>query len=396
MDLTWTAEERAFREEVQTFLREKLPADLRAKAFAHQRLKREEYVHWHNTLTDRGWGAPNWPREHGGTGWNALQKLIFEIESFKAGAPRLLPFGLSMIGPVLIKYGSEAQKARFLPRILRVEDWWCQGYSEPGSGSDLASLTTRADRVGDHYVINGQKTWTTLGHQADWMFCLVRTDPAAKAQRGISMVLIDMRQPGVTVRPIKTLDGGVEVNEVWLEDVQAPLENLVGEENNGWTYAKYLLGHERTGIAGLGHCHRELAILTSLAERTMASGEALSLDPRVRDSINRIEAQVLALEMLLLRVAADATSEPGPQASILKIRGSEIQQDLARLQMQVAGSDAWPYDPDWLLAESDFHGPGPEYSAAAAAGYFDMRKTSIYGGTTEVQKGIIAKQIIGV
>ncbi len=395
MDLTWTTEERAFRQEVQDFVNAKLPAALRAKAFAHHRVTREEFVFWHNTLTDHGWGAPSWPKEYGGTGWNPVQRLIFEIESFKAGAPRLIPFGLSMIGPVLMKYGTQAQKDHFLPRMLRLEDWWCQGYSEPGSGSDLASLKTRAERVGDRYVINGQKTWTTMAHHADWIFCLTRTDTSAKAQRGISMILIDMKQPGVTVRPIRTLDGGAEVNEVWLENVEAPLENLVGEENHGWTYAKYLLGHERGGIAGIGHCHRELAILKSLAERTMASGESLSLSSRVRDSINRAEGQLLALELMVLRVAAGET-DPGPKASILKIRGSELQMELARLQMQVAGADAWPYDPEWMFAQAEDHGPSPEYSPAAAAAYFDMRKTAIYGGTNEVQKGIIAKQIIGV
>ena len=227
------------------------------------------------------------------------------------------------------------------------------------------------------------------------MFCLTRTDTTAKAQRGISMILIDMKQPGVTVRPIKTLDGGADVNEFWLENVEAPLENLIGEENHGWTYAKYLLGHERGGIAGIGYCHRELAILKSLAERTTVSGESLGLNSRVRDSINRIEGQLLALEMMVLRVAADET-DPGPKASILKIRGSELQMELARLQMQVAGAEAWPYDPDWLFADADYHGPSPEFSAASAASYFDMRKTAIYGGTNEVQKGIIAKQIIGV
>ena len=395
MDLTWSAEERAFREEVRTFVQGKLPADMRAKSFAHNRVKREDYIRWHRILADHGWGAPSWPKEFGGTGWNPLQRLIFEIESFKAGAPRLVPFGLSMIGPVLMKFGNQQQKDYYLPRIIKMDDWWCQGYSEPGSGSDLASLKTRAERVGDKYIINGQKTWTTLAHYADWMFCLVRTDPGAKAQRGISMVLIDMKQPGVTVRPIKTLDGGAEVNEVWLENVEAPVENLVGEENNGWTYAKYLLGHERSGIAGIGHCHRELAILKSLAERTTTSGESLSLDSRVRDSINRIEAQVMALEMMVLRVAADS-ADPGPKASILKIRGSELQMELGRLQLQVTGADSWPYDPDWMHAEADFHGPGADYSPAAAAGYFDMRKTAIYGGTNEVQKGIIAKQLIGV
>ncbi|MCH1998846.1 acyl-CoA dehydrogenase family protein, partial [Achromobacter xylosoxidans] len=240
-----------FREMVRAFAADRLPRDIRDKVRRHQRLERDDYVRWHNILADQGWGAPNWPVEHGGTGWNALERLIFEVECFKAGAPRLLPFGLSMIGPVLMKYGSAEQQARFLPRMPRVQDWWCQGYSEPGSGSDLASLKTRAVRDGDEYVVNGQKTWTTLAQYADWMFCLARTDPDARAQRGISMLLLDMRAPGVTVRPIRTLDGGHDVNEVWLENVRVPVANLVGEENQGWTYAKYLLGHERTGIAGL-------------------------------------------------------------------------------------------------------------------------------------------------
>jgi len=396
MNLTWTPEERQFREAVRAFAAEKLPEDIRAKVLRHQRLERDDYVRWHNILAEQGWGAPNWPVEHGGTGWNALQRLIFEVECFKAGAPRLLPFGLSMIGPVLMKYGSAEQKARLLLRMIRVEDWWCQGYSEPGSGSDLASLKTRAVRDGDDYVVNGQKTWTTLAQYADWMFCLVRTDPDARAQRGISMLLLDMRAPGVTVRPIRTLDGGHDVNEVWLEDVRVPAANLVGEENQGWTYAKYLLGHERTGIAGLGHCHRELGILKDMAARAQSRGRPLLQDSRMRDRISRIEVDIMALEMLLLRVAASNDGTPGPEASVLKIRGSEIQQDLAMLQMEVAGPDAWPYDPDWLVAGNDFHGPGPEMAAAAGAGYADMRKTSIYGGTTEVQKGIIARLVLGV
>jgi alkylation response protein AidB-like acyl-CoA dehydrogenase len=396
MDLTWTPEELAFRQEVREFTEKNLPADIREKQMHHQRLAKDDYIRWHRILADHGWGAPTWPKEYGGTGWDPVKRLIFEIETFKAGAPRLLSFGLSMIGPVLMKFGNQKQKDYYLPRIIRVEDWWCQGYSEPGSGSDLASLKTRAERQGDKYIINGQKTWTTLAHHADWMFCLARTDPTAKAQRSISMILIDLRQPGVTVRPIRTLDGGAEVNEVWLENVEAPLENLVGEENDGWTYAKYLLGHERTGIAGIGHCHRELAILKRMARETMASGSSLSLDSRTLDAINEVEAQVLALEMLLLRVAADSTAGPGPQASILKIRGSELQQELARLQMQVAGPESWPYDPQWMRADSAFHGPGGEFDLGAAATYFDMRKTTIYGGTNEIQKGIIVKHIIGV
>ena len=396
MNLTWTPEERQFRDEVRAFAISKLPDDIRDKVLRHQRLERNDYVRWHNILADQGWGAPNWPVEHGGTGWNALQRLIFEVECFKAGAPRLLPFGLSMIGPVLMKYGSAEQQARLLPRMLRVEDWWCQGYSEPGSGSDLASLKTRAVREGDDYIVNGQKTWTTLAQYADWMFCLVRTDPDARAQRGISMLLLDMRSPGVTVRPIRTLDGGHDVNEVWLENVRVPVSNLVGEENQGWTYAKYLLGHERTGIAGLGHCHRELGILKDMAARARSRGLPLLADNRIRDRISRIEVDIMALEMLLLRVASSNDGTPGPEASVLKIRGSEIQQDLAMLQMEVAGPDACPYDPDWLEADNDGHGPGPEMAAAAGAGYADMRKTSIYGGTTEVQKGIIARLVLGL
>ncbi len=396
MNLTWTPQERQFREEVRAFATDKLPQDIRDKVLRHQRLERDDYVRWHNILADQGWGAPNWPVEHGGTGWNALQRLIFEVECFKAGAPRLLPFGLSMIGPVLMKYGSAEQQARLLPRIIRVEDWWCQGYSEPGSGSDLASLSTRAVCDGGEYVVNGQKTWTTLAQYADWMFCLVRTDPEARAQRGISMLLLDMRSPGVTVRPIRTLDGGHDVNEVWLENVRVPVANLVGVENQGWTYAKYLLGHERTGIAGLGHCHRELGVLKRMAAQASARGKPLLADSRYRDRISRIEVDIMALEMLLLRVASSNDGTPGPEASVLKIRGSEIQQDLAMLQMEVAGPDAWPYDPDWLQAGNDYHGPGPEMAAAAGAGYADMRKTSIYGGTTEVQKGIIARLVLGL
>lgn len=396
MNLTWTPQERQFREEVRAFATDKLPQDIRDKVLRHQRLERDDYVRWHNILADRGWGAPNWPVEHGGIGWNALQRLIFEVECFKAGAPRLLPFGLSMIGPVLMKYGSAEQQARLLPRIIRVEDWWCQGYSEPGSGSDLASLSTRAVRDGDTYIVNGQKTWTTLAQYADWMFCLVRTDPEARAQSGISMLLLDMQSPGVTVRPIRTLDGGHDVNEVWLENVRVPAANLVGVENQGWTYAKYLLGHERTGIAGLGHCHRELGVLKHMAARTNSRGRPLLADSRFRDRISRIEVDIMALEMLLLRVASSNDGTPGPEASVLKIRGSEIQQDLAMLQMEVAGPDAWPYDPDWLQADNGYSGPGPEMAAAAGAGYADMRKTSIYGGTTEVQKGIIARLVLGL
>ncbi|NUA26771.1 acyl-CoA dehydrogenase family protein [Cupriavidus basilensis] len=401
MDLRFSAAEQAFREEVRSFVQASLPADIRDKVLAHQRVEKDDYVRWHRILHARGWGAPTWPKEWGGTGWNALQRLIFEIEAFRAGAPRLLPFGLTMIGPVLMKYASQEHKERFLPRIPTVEDFWCQGYSEPGSGSDLASLKTRAVRQGDRYIVNGQKTWTTMAHFADWIFCLVRTDSESKPQEGISMLLIDMKTPGVTVRPIVTLDGGHDVNEVWFEDVEVPAANLLGEENRGWTYAKYLLGHERTGIAGIGHCNRELRQLKHYAaQATDGAGRPLIDDVRMRDKIARIEMDIMALEMLLLRVATqDAGRGPGPEASIVKIRGSEIQQDLAMLQMEVAGPNAWPYSPRWLEAgeappaDAPLHAPA--WAAPAASTYFDMRKTSIYGGTTEVQKNIISKMILG-
>jgi alkylation response protein AidB-like acyl-CoA dehydrogenase len=397
MDLRYTAAERAFRDEVRAFVVAQLADDIRDKVRGHRRLEKEDYMRWQRILHAQGWGAPMWPKEFGGTGWNALQRLIFEIETLQAGAPRLVPFGLTMIAPVLMKYASPEMQARFLPRIPSAEDFWCQGYSEPGSGSDLASLKTRAVRHHDKYIVNGQKTWTTMAHFADWIFCLVRTNPEAKAQEGISLLLIDMKTPGVTVRPIVTLDGGHDINETWFEDVEVPVGNLVGEENRGWTYAKYLLGHERTGIAGIGHCHRELRQLKHYATHAPdGKGGTLLDDVRMRDKIARIEMDVMALEMLLLRVATQGSGKgPGPEASIVKIRGSEIQQDIAMLQQEVAGPNSWPYAPQWLENGATQPVSGPDWAAPAASTYFDMRKTSIYGGATEVQKNIIAKMILG-
>nr|WP_315595307.1 acyl-CoA dehydrogenase family protein [uncultured Cupriavidus sp.] len=398
MDLRFTAAEETFREEVRDFARTNLPADLSDKVLTHRRLAKEDFVRWHRILHAHGWGAPAWPKEWGGTGWNVMQRLIFEIETFRAGAPRLLPFGLNMIGPVLMKYASPAMQQRFLPRIPGMDDFWCQGYSEPGAGSDLASLKTRALRNGDRYIVNGQKTWTSYGQYADWIFCLVRTDSGAKPQDGISMLLIDMNSPGVTVRPIRTLDGGHDVNETWFEDVEVPAENLLGEENKGWTYAKYLLGHERTGIAGIGHCHREMRRLKDCARQAAdGQGRPLIEDVRMRDKIARLEMDLTALEMLLLRVATqDAACGPGPEASIVKIKGSELQQDIAMLQMEVAGPHAWPYAPEWLEPGAVPPAGGQAWAAAATAAYFDMRKTSIYGGANEVQKNIIARMLIGI
>ena len=397
MDMDFTPDEQAFRDEVRAFFRDALPADIADKVERDERLGKADMERWHAILHARGWLATGWPREHGGPGWSAMQRYLFEFEGAIANAPRIIQFGINMLAPVLIRFGTAQQKSRWLPRILDGRDWWCQGYSEPGAGSDLASLKMRAVRQGDRYIVSGQKTWTSYAQYADWIFCLVRTDGEAKPQDGISMLLIDMKSPGVTIRPITTLDGGHDVNETWFEDVEVPVENLVGEENRGWTYAKYLLGHERTSIAGIGHCHREMRLLKHYAsEATDGKGRRMIDDVRMRDKIARLEMDLMAMEMLLLRVATQEDSRgPGPEASILKIRGSELQQDIAMLQLEVAGPNAWPYAPEWREAGTVQPVSGPDWASPAAATYFDTRKTSIYGGANEVQKNIIAKMIIG-
>jgi alkylation response protein AidB-like acyl-CoA dehydrogenase len=393
MDLSFTSDELAFRDEVRDFLERRLPPALRARVLAGHAVSREDTVAFQRLLFERGWGGPSWPVEHGGTGWDPVRQYIFEEECAAAGAPRLLPFGLKMVGPVIMRFGNDAQKRRFLPRILSGEDWWCQGYSEPGSGSDLASLSTRAERQGDVYVVNGQKTWITLAQYADWIFCLVRTDPAAKQQLGISFLLVDMRSPGVTVRPITTIDGGQEINEVWFESVKVPVENRVGEENRGWTYAKFLLGHERANIAGIGASKRELLRL-----RRLAAAEGRLGDPLYAARLAQVEIDLMALEITNLRVlAAEAERRaPGPEASLLKIKGSELQQALAELMMHAVGPYALPYRREAF--EPDFDGPavGPEQAAPLAAAYLNLRKTTIYGGSNEIQKNIIAHHILGL
>lgn len=397
MDLTESVEQRAFREDVRAFVERALPRDIRDRVLGFRRVERSDYVRWQKILHEQGWGAPGWPREWGGTGWNALQRLVFEEECFQAGAPRQMPFGLSMVGPVLIAFGTTKQKARYLPRIVSMEDWWCQGYSEPGAGSDLASLKTRAERVGEHYVVNGQKTWTSFAHWADWIFCLVRTRAEGKPQEGISFLLIDMRTPGVRVRPIRTLDQGNDVCEVFFDEVRVPAENLVGEENRGWTIAKYLLGHERATIAGVGMCKRLLGRLRHHASSERKNGRPLIEDASFRQRVATLEIELLAHEWSLLRLISLEQSGKaiGTEASILKIRGSEIQQELARLLMECAGPYALPYVPEAL------EGGGAAVAASAelnglAAQYFDLRKVSIYGGTNEVQKNIIAKSLLGL
>jgi alkylation response protein AidB-like acyl-CoA dehydrogenase len=398
MDLNFTPEELAFRQEVRDFVATALPPDIQHKVINGLILGRDDYVRWQKILHAKGWGGAAWKKDFGGTGWTTVQQYIFEEECAAAGAPRAIPFGLKMVAPVLMQYGSPKQQDRFLPKILSADEWWCQGYSEPGAGSDLASVKTRAVRDGDRYIVNGQKTWTTQAQYADWIFCLVRTDLEAKPQRGISFLLIDMRSPGVTVRPIITMDGAHEVNEVWLENVEVPVENLVGEENAGWTYAKFLLGHERTNIAGIGIAKRELARLKRLASIETKNGQPLIKDPLFAARIAQVEIDLTALEITNLRVlAAEAERRaPGPEASILKIKGTEIQQAITELLVQVAGPYALQLRREAMAAGYEGDPVGPFYSVPLGPNYLNMRKLSIYGGSNEIQKNIISQMILGL
>jgi len=396
MDLHYTAEESAFRDTVRAFLDTHLPADLQRKVRQHLRLNRDDYVRWHKIVAQQGWAAPAWPVEHGGTGWTAVQRHIWEDECARAATPPILPFGVNMVAPVIMAFANAEQKAYYLPRILNCDDWWCQGYSEPGAGSDLASLKTTAERDGDHYVVNGQKTWTTLGQHADMIFCLVRTDSTVRKQEGISFLLIDMKTPGVTVRPIIMLDEEHEVNEVFFDNVRVPVGNLVGQENKGWTYAKYLLGHERTGIAAVGRSKRELTFLKQLAMQQSKRGAPLLHDPAFAAKVAHLEIELMALEMTVLRVISEEGKGPGPQASMLKVRGSELQQQLTELMVEAIGPQALPFDPAFLDGGAPHSAGGDDLAAPLAAYYFNYRKTSIYGGSNEIQKNIITQMILGL
>ena len=395
MDIQFTPAEVAFREEVRAFLRDRLPADIAARGRLGKRFNKEDQVTWMRLLNERGWLAASWPVEFGGTGWGAVEKHIFDEECYAFGAPWIVPFGVNMVAPVIIKFGTPEQQARFLPRILSAEDWWCQGYSEPGAGSDLAAVKMRAVRDGDHYMVNGQKTWTTLAHYADWIFCLVRTDPEAQQQRGISFLLIDMKSPGITVRPIITLDGEHEVNEVFFDNVRVPVENLVGEENKGWTCAKYLLTHERTSIAGIGQAKQMLGRLKRIASQEQRDGLPLIDDIQLRMQIVELEIQLMAIEMSNLRIVAAARDGgvPGTESSFLKIKGSEIRQAITYLMSKVLGPYAMPFIEEELGygEQADLY---RDYSTTPASQYLDMRKTSVYGGSNEIQKNIIAKMIL--
>ena len=398
MDLSYTAEEQAFRDEVREWLAKRLPPRLSAKVGKAQRLTKADYDEWHTLLAERGWMAWHWPIEYGGTGWTPVEKHIFEEEMVAAGAPRILPFGVNMLGPVLIRYGTQAQKDHYLPRILSGADWWAQGYSEPGAGSDLASLKTRAVRDADHYIVNGQKTWITLAHFASHIFCLVRTNPdAPKRQQGISFLLIDMDSPGIEVRPIITLEGEHEVNEVFFTDVRVPVSSLVGEENDGWTVAKYLLNYERTGIAGVATSKQALAGLKRIAAVERKDGRALAEDPYFAARMARLEIDLMAMEIFNLRVVAAAGEGklPGAESSLLKIKGTQVRQEATDLLRRAVGPYAAPDLPEAFDEGWNGQAPGPDYALALARGYFNMRKASIYGGSNEIQRNIVAKHLLG-
>ena len=393
MDLAFTPEEQKFREDIRAWVQANLPTDISHKVHNSLHLSRDDMQRWARILGKKGWLGHAWPKQFGGPGWNSVQKHLFEEECALAGAPRVVPFGLVMVAPVIMTFGSPEQQARFLPGIGSGEVWWSQGYSEPGSGSDLASVKTKAERQGNTYLVNGQKTWTTLGQYGEWIFCLVRTSNEGKPQTGISFLLIDMKSPGVTVRPIVLLDGGAEVNEVWFDNVMVPTENLIGEENKGWTYAKHLLSHERTNIADVNRSKRELERL-----KRIAKDEGVYDDPRFRDEIAKLEVDVVALEMLVLRVLSAEKSGKNSLdiAGLLKIRGSEIQQRYGELMMLAAGPFSLPFIEEAMEAgwQGNFPG-GVVANAPLASTYFNLRKTTIYGGSNEVQRNIVAQTVLG-
>jgi alkylation response protein AidB-like acyl-CoA dehydrogenase len=388
MDLNYSPEETAFRDEVRAWIDANLPTELRDKVLNYRELSKDDLLRWHKTLAQKGWIAPHWPKEWGGTDWTVVQRYIFEEECGAAGAPPIVPFGVRMCAPVLLRFGTDAQKQRFLPRMYNGDDFWVQGYSEPGAGSDLASLKTRAVREGDHYVVTGQKIWTTLGHYGDWIFCLVRTDPKTeKRQDGISFLLVDMKSPGITVRPIVLLDQSREVNEVFFDDVKVPAENLVHDENKGWTVAKFLLGYERMGTGNIAVCKRELARVKALAARA-----GLLDDTRFADRLTRVEIELMALEITNLRYLDQLRGgrPPGAEVSLLKIKGTEIQQALTELMMQTAG----PLAPIFRPVAPD--APFDAFTAALFPRYCNVRKATIYAGSNEIQRNIIAKATLGL
>jgi len=389
MEISFTEKDLEFRDEIKSWIEHDYPQHIKDKQEKGEVLAKEDVIEFHKALSTKGWMGYNWPAEYGGTGWTSTQIYIFQKEFGLAGCPNILPFGVSMVGPVIYTFGNEEQKKRFLPDILNFDTWWCQGYSEPGSGSDLASLKTKAVREGDHYIVNGSKTWTTLAQHADWIFNLVRTETTEKRQEGISFLLIDMNTPGVEVEPIITIDGAHEVNAIFFSDVKVPAENLIGEEGKGWTYAKFLLAHERFGIAVVGAEIRQLNKLKQIVSE---------LDnPDLSRKIKELEIDLSALEILGLRMLSDIETKghPGPESSILKIRGTEIQQRLTELFVEASGEYALIYPgPHGHLGNTK--PSGPDHAAKSLSKYLNYRKASIYGGSNEIQKNIISKMILGL
>ncbi|MFC9436989.1 acyl-CoA dehydrogenase family protein [Nocardia sp. NPDC057030] len=390
MKISLSPDDVAFRDELRNIYRTEIPADIRERAKYGQELSRADIVRSHKTLNEHGLAVPNWPVEWGGKDWTPMQRHIWQDEMQLASVPEPLTFNAQMVGPVIAHFGSQELKERFLPPTAALDIWWCQGFSEPDAGSDLASLRTTAVRDGDSYIVNGQKIWTTLAQYADWIFCLVRTDPSApKKQAGISFLLFDVKSPGVTIRPIKLIDGGYEVNEVFFENVRVPADQLVGEENMGWTYAKFLLGNERTGITGVGRTKVKLGIAKEYAAQTKSGDGTLLSDPLFAARIAELENELLALELTQLRVVSNSTDgKPNPASSVLKLRGSELQQAATELLVDIAGPDALPVGAEGIAS--------PGWAQRSGPGYLNYRKTTIYGGSSEVQRTIIASTILGL
>ena len=395
MKLEFSAADEAFRQEVRAFVAANLSDDIKRKVELGLRLEHEDYVTWFRKLESRGWITPGWPVEHGGPGWNHVQRYIFDEETLLGGAPRIIASGIQMLGPVLIAFGTEAQKKRYLADIRHSATWWAQGFSEPGAGSDLAAVRTTAvkgsDADGEHFIVNGHKVWTSYAQWCSMMFALVRTDPTAKAQEGISFLLIDMKSPGIDLRPIRMLEGGTDLNEVYLDNVRVPAENLVGELNKGWSYGKYLLGHERTGIAGIGSCKQQLA-----RARTLAAQQGLGDDPLLRWRLAQFEIELMALEFTALRLlsANQKSRVPAVEASMLKVRGTELRQAIFEMLVDIAGPNAVPFSAEAQFLDGVAEGPAPVELGSLAANCLDSRKLSIYGGANEVQRNLIAKAFL--
>lgn len=395
MDLSFSDADFAFRDMIRAEIAPMVPDDIKARVENLQHLHKDDYLRWQAILDQRGWATPAWPTEYGGPGWSPLQRVFFEEACFLAGAPRQIPH-INMIGPVLQAFGTPEQKRRYLPGIPTLRDWWCQGYSEPSSGSDLASLRTKAVRKGDHYIVNGQKIWTTWAHWANYMFCLVRTSDQGRPQEGITFLLMEMDTPGITVRPIHSLDGAHDVNEVFLEDVAVPCENVVLAENQGWTVAKFLLNAERTEIAGLGQAKRLLQFAARLVDTLAAEGLSIERLRTLQARLNRIRIDLKAHEWTLMRVTAARPDDPrAPSASILKLCGTDLLERLSTLLMDMSGPAGLAYDPLVRGGESDEVPPYGHVLNGATATYLEFRKSGLVGGTTEIQKNLIYREAVG-